>query len=95
MPRIPRVPDAELSPEVARIFASREAGKRAVQSEVHAGQANTNLNAMYTFARIPEIVAPLYALFERLFLDNDASKLDKRLRDLVMVRVTKVNGCRY
>jgi hypothetical protein len=84
MARIDRLKPEELAPEVAQLFEARE--KNGVP----------NRNAMFTMARVPEIVAPLYQLMDRLFRDSGKrSSIELRIRHLVMLRVVRLNECRY
>jgi alkylhydroperoxidase family enzyme len=84
MARIDPVEPERIEPSLARLLAEREAG------------GVVNRNAMLTMARVPEIVAPLYALFDRLTRDVERkSSIPMRLRHLIMLRVVRVNECRY
>ena len=84
MPRITPLKVEDLPANIQALCAER------------AKAVGKNHNAMLTFARIPEIVEPLYALLDRLVVDrHNKSLLDKRLRHLLLLRVPRLNGCRY
>lgn len=84
MARIKPLDRDKVAPEAARVFDVRERN------------GEPTMNAIRTMARVPEIVGPILDLFDRLARDTQSkSSIPKRIRHLVMLRVVRINECRY
>lgn len=84
MARIKPLDRDKVAPEAAGVFDARER------------DGEPTMNAIRTMARVPEIVGPILDLFDRLARDKSSkSSIPKRIRHLVMLRVVRINECRY
>jgi len=81
--RIEAISDEEASPEVRAIFD----GSR--------GMINRVANLIRTVAHSPQQARWLLALMMSVQRDTEGTVLDPRLRELAILKTSKVNGCRY
>jgi len=81
--RIEAISDEEASPEVRAIFD----GSR--------GMINRVANLIRTVAHSPHQARCLLALMLIVQPDTEGTDLDPRLRELAILKTSKVNGCRY
>ena len=80
MPRIRPLDPGEVGPEIAALFARL------------AGQRGNIPNMFRTMAHRPEIARTAEAHLAAIF---DSGTVDRRLKEMLAVRVSQINDCHY